>query len=277
LTPEGKFRKGAVEAASSKRTTCGGNLWAIRSLTASEDLSCWDVPEKLGQLSGSDNGRREIMKDMFTPVKIRQAVLEDLTPIIDGLLAPRKGMSDNKRKSLTEVVLRGPTLKLTSTKEERETIKNEGAPPRNLLIEALGSLTTTKSPPDVPSTGLFEPTSATKDDKAPVMPEKWDKMLFLGLPEHSRAKPWARAIRTIRPLIARHWRRLQLRKWIGYVKSKHQRLETVSEADKAGARDCLLLGFKQLPFGSGNRDHALCFGTTLLSNKSRCETEYSCG
>jgi hypothetical protein len=44
----------------------------------------------------------------------------------------------------------------------------------------------------------------------------------------------------IRPLIARHWRRLQLRKWIKFFKVKHQKLETVSELDKEAARDCLL-------------------------------------
>jgi hypothetical protein len=38
------------------RTWFGGNVWVIRSLTLSELVSAWDVPEKLGKLVGSDEG-----------------------------------------------------------------------------------------------------------------------------------------------------------------------------------------------------------------------------
>jgi hypothetical protein len=32
------------------KTVFGGNMWVVRQLTPAEVLSCWDVPEKLGQL-----------------------------------------------------------------------------------------------------------------------------------------------------------------------------------------------------------------------------------
>ena len=65
-------------------------------------------------------------------------------------------------------------------------------------------------------------------------------MLHLGLSDHARARPWARAARTFRPLIARHWCRLQLRKWIRFVENKRKKLEKVTEVDQDAARECLM-------------------------------------
>jgi hypothetical protein len=42
----------------------------------------------------------------------------------------------------------------------------------------------------IPKPGV-EPSGATKDDKAPIKSEKWDKMLYLGLSDHARSGPWA--------------------------------------------------------------------------------------
>jgi hypothetical protein len=78
-----------------------------------------------------------------------------------------------------------------------------------------------------------------KDDKAPIWTENWDTFLYLGLPEEIKGRNWAIAACTIRLLIARHWHRLQLRKWIRFVKEKGMRLEAVTERDRAAARDCL--------------------------------------
>jgi hypothetical protein len=61
---------------------------------------------------------------------------------------------------------------------------------------------------------------ATKDDKAPIKTETWDKFLYLGLDEKIKKRGWAVAARTTRPLVARHWRRIQLRKRIWFVKEK---------------------------------------------------------
>jgi hypothetical protein len=41
-------------------TLFGGNMWVIGPLTTSEVLSCWDVPEKIGVLSGIDERRTAI-------------------------------------------------------------------------------------------------------------------------------------------------------------------------------------------------------------------------
>jgi hypothetical protein len=51
------------------RTLFGGNIWVGRELTTSEFLAAWDVPEKLGSQSGSDEGRHELMNEPFTPLK----------------------------------------------------------------------------------------------------------------------------------------------------------------------------------------------------------------
>jgi hypothetical protein len=221
------------------KTLFGGDMWVIRSLTTAESMACWDVPEKLGQLAGNDELRRKIMHGMFTPLKIRQTVLENLGPVVNELL--ENGTEEVRRESddsvPCELLKRGPTLELITPEEEREIFQDKSDPPVNSLIEELSS---PKGDVKDQAKVIDEPTGATKDDKASVRPEKWDKMLYLGLPEKIKSRPWARASRTIRPLIARHWRRMQMRKWIKFVKDKHKRLEVVSEYDRDAARECLL-------------------------------------
>jgi hypothetical protein len=135
---------------------------------------------------------------------------------------------------------RGPSLCLTSPEEECATFRDPASPPINLLVEGQRDQVV-QDPLAPPQAGEAGPEGATKDDKAPIDAEIWDKMLYLGLSEHARAGPWAQAARTIHPLLARHWRRLQLRKWILYGKKKRAKVESVSEADKEAARrDCLL-------------------------------------
>ena len=134
-------------------------------------------------------------------------------------------------------------LNLTTPEEERAVFQDQSDPPMNLLIESLENLgvnpseekSRSGSSPEV-GTG---PVGATKDDKAPIKSEWWDKMLYLGLSNHARAGSWAKASRTIRPLVARHWRRLQLRKWIRFVNEKRKKLEEVTESDREAARECL--------------------------------------
>jgi hypothetical protein len=143
-----------------------------------------------------------------------------------------------------EPVPRGPKLLLTSPEDERAIFQGKSEPPRNALMEALeaeaagpeagGSVSFVKD------RVVHECSKAKKDDNAKVRPEKWDKILYLGLGDIVRARSWARAARTIRPLIARHWRRLQLRKWIRFVREKEARLEQVSKFDEDAARECLL-------------------------------------
>jgi hypothetical protein len=65
------------------KTLFGGNMWAIRPQTSSEVLSCWDIPEKLGVLAGTDERMKDVFEDLVTPMKIRQSVLESLEPV-DG-------------------------------------------------------------------------------------------------------------------------------------------------------------------------------------------------
>jgi hypothetical protein len=109
----------------------------------------------------------------------------------------------------------------------------------NLLIEAVKNLDGTDFIKNEAGARSLSPSVAVKDDKAPVRSEWWDKYLHLGLSDYAKAGPWARASRTIRPVIVRHWRRLQLRKWIRFVHDKHRNLEEVSEVDRDGARECL--------------------------------------
>jgi hypothetical protein len=40
------------------KTLFGGNMWVIRALTPIEVLSCWDVPEKIGQLLETNEQKR---------------------------------------------------------------------------------------------------------------------------------------------------------------------------------------------------------------------------
>jgi hypothetical protein len=177
-----------------------GNVWVIRSLTSSELVSAWDVPEKLGKLVGSDEGRLELMKEPFTPLKIRQAVLEEVKSVYSYLTEEDgsrfdSGLDKKVGAKKTDSALRGLSLKLTTPEEEREIFCDKSDTLRNELICPLSKEERAIS-------------KATKDDKAPIKTEVWDKFLYLGLPLEIRTRRWAEAARTIRPLIARHWRRL---------------------------------------------------------------------
>jgi hypothetical protein len=121
------------------------------------------------------------------------------------------------------------------------------------------------------------PSMPTKDDKAPIQSEWWDKYLHLGLLLHVQAGPWAKAARTIHPLVARHWRRLQLRKWIHSKAVKRS-----IEGKKLLKMMRVQLGnafavCKLRHFGNGNLNLDPCFGILRRINKSRCETESFCG
>jgi hypothetical protein len=214
------------------RAWFGGNVWVIRSLTLSELVSAWDVPEKLGKLIGSDEGRMDLMKKPFTPLKIRQTVLEEVKSVYSYLTEDDGSSLDlglGRKLAVEESnsARRGLSLKLTTPEEEREIFCDKFDTPRNELIWPLSKEERAIS-------------KATKDDKAPIKTEVWDTFLYLGLPLEVQTRCWAEAARTIRPLIARHWRRLQLRKWIRFVKEKRARLETISEHDRDAARECLL-------------------------------------
>jgi hypothetical protein len=207
------------------KTIFGGNLWVIRSLTPVELLSCWDVPEKLGQLLETEREKLEVMKEVFTPLKIRQSVLEDVRTLMPQLL---KNQSNEKEQEKGWYCgeRRGARLAITSPEEEKAIFQDKSELPFNDLIEKVERLDLSKGGSDQKSVKVEKGPSgaATKDDKAPIKSEYWDKYLFLGLSEHAKAGSWARAARTIRPLVASHWRRLQMRKWIRFVRDKHKRL-----------------------------------------------------
>jgi hypothetical protein len=172
------------------------------------------------------------MKAPFTPLKICQAVLEEVKSVYSYLTEEDGSRLDLglDRKVVvkeTDSALRGLSLKHTTPEEEREIFCDISDTLRNELICPLSKEERAIS-------------KATKDDKAPIKTEVWDKFLYLGLLLEIQTRRWAEAARTIRPLIARHWRRLQLRKWIRFVKEKGARLETVSEHDRDAARECLL-------------------------------------
>ena len=57
------------------KTLFGGDMWVIQSLTPSEVIACWDVPEKLVRLFETDGDRISLMKEMFVPLKIRHSAL----------------------------------------------------------------------------------------------------------------------------------------------------------------------------------------------------------
>jgi hypothetical protein len=137
-------------------------------------------------------------------------------------------------------IKQGPTLKITTPEEEWAIIHDQSDPPVNALTEATKKLNMSGSSKEASGLKSSNPSIAVKDDKAPIKTESWDKYLCLGLFDHAKAGPWVRASQTIRPVTARHWRRLQLRKWIGFVRKKHKGLEEVSEADRDGARECLI-------------------------------------
>jgi hypothetical protein len=95
------------------KTPFGGDMWVIRPLTAGETLGCWDVPEKLGLLMDTDSERRLLMEGMFTPLKIRQSVLEGIVPVtmkdILNSTGRKAGVAGYKSTSMGPVK-RGPTL-----------------------------------------------------------------------------------------------------------------------------------------------------------------------
>jgi hypothetical protein len=108
------------------KTIFGGNLWVIRSLTPGEVLSCWDVPEKLGLLVESEEVKRALMHGMFTPLKIWQAVLEDLAVELNKVIMAEDDTSEFQTRTInTRWVKRGPLLKLTSPAEEKEVFDNK--------------------------------------------------------------------------------------------------------------------------------------------------------
>ena len=115
---------------------------------------------------------------------------------------------------------------MTTPKEEKDIFQDKSAVPRNVLLwplseEEKGAAVVLAGgdgqPVKVEHIGNYK---ATKDDKAPIKTETWDKFLYLSLDEEIRKREWAIAARTIRLIIAHHWRRLQLRKWIRFVKEK---------------------------------------------------------
>jgi hypothetical protein len=109
--------------------------------------------------------------------------------------------SDNPDKQ------KGPKLQITTPEEEWDIFQDIVAVPQNELLQPL----------------LLEErhiSKATKDNKAPIKPEMWDKFLYLGLHKEIGSRDWAVVARTICPLIARHWRQVQLRKWIRFGKDK---------------------------------------------------------
>lgn len=237
------------------RAWFGGKIWVARSLTSSEIVSAWDVPEKLGMLAGSDEGRSALMSEPFTPLKIRQAVLEEVGTVFLELTAPSVKQAWTQRIQSGDLSpetqrpvgsVRGPLLQVTTPKEERDIFQDKTAVPRNVLLwplskeEKIAEMKGIVGDDLSVNVGHVGNSKATKDDKAPIKTEAWDKFLYLGLDEEIRKREWAVAARTIRPLIARHWRRLQLRKWIRFVREKAACCEVVSDLDRAAARDCLL-------------------------------------
>jgi hypothetical protein len=217
-------------------------MWVIRSINPAEVVSCWDAPEKVGHLAKTNDGKKEVMLGMFTPIKVLQAVLEGLGPVVSELMTAKNGTVSQQSED-EGPQRRGPTLLITAPEEERAIFRDESDPPVNSLIKGLkglsveGKATTKADAGDAPTIAT---TVATKNDKARVHREKWDKMLYFGLPKQVRTRSWAWACRTIRPLVARHRRRLQLRKWIKCVREKRKNLEEISELDSDAARDCLL-------------------------------------
>jgi hypothetical protein len=121
------------------KTLFEGSMWVIRPLTMPAVLSCWDIPEKLGVQAGTDEKLKSILRDLITPMKIRQAILEGLEPVMPkrmllhmkqstGMSGGRDGLSPQPR---------GPRLHLTSPEEERATFQDTANPPMNLLVEEL--------------------------------------------------------------------------------------------------------------------------------------------
>jgi hypothetical protein len=99
-------------------------------------------------------------------------------------------------------------LKLVTPEEEKAISKNKNDPPVNALIGELEELDIGGTCKKIVVPDATNPSVVTKDDKAPIRPECWDTFLYLGLSVHAQGGPWTRAARTIRPLLARHWRRM---------------------------------------------------------------------
>jgi hypothetical protein len=83
-------------------------MWVIRNLTPGEVLACWDVPKKCGPLGGSDDVKRALMGDIFTPLKIRQSVLEDIKPVSDKLLSTEDVKPQERNVDLDQAALEDP-------------------------------------------------------------------------------------------------------------------------------------------------------------------------
>jgi hypothetical protein len=164
------------------KTLFGGDMWVIRLLYPLELLACWDVPEKLGHLAGTSQGKEDIMRCMFAPIKIRQAALEDLAPVMSELMMSR-GAAILKRVDKKGPEKRGPTLRITTPEEERSIFQDRSDPPLNSLIDGLKELSMDNAESNSTDAPVASSTVATKDDKAPVRTEKWDRMLCLGLPD----------------------------------------------------------------------------------------------
>jgi hypothetical protein len=111
-------------------------------------------------------------------------------------------------------VKRGPTSQITTPEEKWAIIHDKSDPPKNILTEAVKILNVTDSTKNEAGARSSTPSVAVKDDKAPFESEWRDKDLHLGLLEHAKAGPWARTSLTISPVMIRHWRHLELRKWM---------------------------------------------------------------
>jgi hypothetical protein len=150
--------------------------------------------------------------------------LEEIGPMMKNLLnsAKKEIRLVGSQNSDLGPIKRGSTLKITTLEEEWAIIHDQSDPPVNDLTEATKKLNISGSSKEASGLKSSNPSIAVKDDKAPIKTESWDKYLHLGLSDHAKAGPWARTSQTIRPVTARHWRRLQLRKWIGFVPKKGQ-------------------------------------------------------
>jgi hypothetical protein len=135
------------------------------------------------------------MQEMYTPIKIRQSVLEDLSPFMKKLLTPKREseMTEVRKNKITK---RGPTLQVTTPEEEKNIFQDKSDPQINSLIEGVEALGVTKNG-NMASMEKEAPSVATKDDKALIKSEWWDFYLYLGLSVHAHVGPWARAARTI--------------------------------------------------------------------------------
>jgi hypothetical protein len=128
-------------------------------------------PKKCGQLAETEEQKRALMLEPFTPLKIRQSVLEDLKPILAELLSDKnevRNISEGERACNTP---RGPKLDLVTPEEEVITFQNKNDPPMNALIKDLDKLNVRDGSlggEAIPIVANPGPSAATKDDKAPI-------------------------------------------------------------------------------------------------------------